>query len=323
MLDVGRHFRGTFSECPSQATGELCSTFVGTTCYMSPERLRAEAYSYSSDIWSFGLILLELASGAYPYSTSGGEIRRDLPRFAETSALLTPPVLYLRRRILPAARPDCGRARADAARRALLRLAAGPAPPLPRQGPDAAPDGAGAAERRVAGEREPLPCMTSMTHTEKCSREDHGMGSRVREVEALEALSARRKRTEERTHAYPVMADARFETLGPTGGTAVGRCTALSRSALTVHRNGKAQRQRGARGRARARPAGGRRAVRLFFVVGTGHCTVHARTETHAAHRDMCMCMCMCKLLCGTQRATRQTTRRACAPLSRKRYRRL
>ena len=114
------------------------------------------------------------------------EIRRDLPRFAETSALLTPPVLYLRRRILPAARPACGRAPADAARRALLRLAAGPAPPLPRQGPDAAPDGAGAAERRVAGEREPLPCMTSMTHTEKCSREDHGMGSRVREVEALD-----------------------------------------------------------------------------------------------------------------------------------------
>ena len=89
MLDVGRHFRGTFSECPSQATGELCSTFVGTTCYMSPERLRAEAYSYSSDIWSFGLILLELASGAYPYSTSGGEIRRDLPRFAKISAFPT------------------------------------------------------------------------------------------------------------------------------------------------------------------------------------------------------------------------------------------
>ena len=29
-------------------------------------------------------------------------------------------------------------------------------------------------------------------------------------------------------YPYPVMADARFETLGPTGGTAVGRCTARS-----------------------------------------------------------------------------------------------
>ena len=34
---------------------------------MSPERLSGERYSYASDIWSFGLIMLELASGQYPY----------------------------------------------------------------------------------------------------------------------------------------------------------------------------------------------------------------------------------------------------------------
>ncbi|EOD17316.1 hypothetical protein EMIHUDRAFT_75779, partial [Emiliania huxleyi CCMP1516] len=95
-----------------EATGEgicstsLCSTFVGTTCYMSPERLRAEAYSYSSDIWSFGLILLELASGAYPfaeirryqrlahppppYSTSGGAFYQLLGQIADEPAPTLP-----------------------------------------------------------------------------------------------------------------------------------------------------------------------------------------------------------------------------------------
>jgi len=48
-------------------TGAFCETFVGTTCYMSPERLSGEAYSYAADIWAFGLIMLELATGKYPY----------------------------------------------------------------------------------------------------------------------------------------------------------------------------------------------------------------------------------------------------------------
>ena len=34
---------------------------------MSPERLQGDTYSYAADIWAFGLIVLELASGAYPY----------------------------------------------------------------------------------------------------------------------------------------------------------------------------------------------------------------------------------------------------------------
>ncbi|KAL1515893.1 hypothetical protein AB1Y20_002507 [Prymnesium parvum] len=50
-----------------ESTGAFCQTFVGTTCYMSPERLAGEAYSYSADIWALGLILLELATGKYPY----------------------------------------------------------------------------------------------------------------------------------------------------------------------------------------------------------------------------------------------------------------
>jgi serine/threonine protein kinase len=37
---------------------------------VSPERLSGTPYSYAADIWSFGMILIELASGAYPYANA-------------------------------------------------------------------------------------------------------------------------------------------------------------------------------------------------------------------------------------------------------------
>jgi serine/threonine protein kinase len=42
--------------------------WVGTTTYMSPERLRGDDYSFSADIWSFGLTLVEAALGRYPFT---------------------------------------------------------------------------------------------------------------------------------------------------------------------------------------------------------------------------------------------------------------
>ena len=34
---------------------------------MSPERIIGNEYSYSSDIWSLGLVIYELATGIFPY----------------------------------------------------------------------------------------------------------------------------------------------------------------------------------------------------------------------------------------------------------------
>ena len=51
--------------CPSQAT-----EWIGTMTYMSPERLSGDCYSFSADIWSLGLVLVEAAIGRYPFSTS-------------------------------------------------------------------------------------------------------------------------------------------------------------------------------------------------------------------------------------------------------------
>ena len=45
----------------------LHRTVVGTTKWMAPERLRAEPYGRSSDVWSFGLIALECATGKTPF----------------------------------------------------------------------------------------------------------------------------------------------------------------------------------------------------------------------------------------------------------------
>ena len=41
-------------------------TVVGTTRYMSPERLRGKVYTRSSDVWSVGLVLLEVPRGDSP-----------------------------------------------------------------------------------------------------------------------------------------------------------------------------------------------------------------------------------------------------------------
>eukprot|EP00826_Nyctotherus_ovalis_P003253 TRINITY_DN10656_c0_g5_i1.p2 TRINITY_DN10656_c0_g5~~TRINITY_DN10656_c0_g5_i1.p2 ORF type:complete len:181 (-),score=54.58 TRINITY_DN10656_c0_g5_i1:336-878(-) len=56
-------------------TADLCNTFVGTMAYMSPERIEGQGkkYSYPSDVWSFGLVLYEMAVGSYAYPQSGAQ----------------------------------------------------------------------------------------------------------------------------------------------------------------------------------------------------------------------------------------------------------
>jgi serine/threonine protein kinase len=44
----------------------IFSTYQGTACYMSPERIKGEEHSFDSDIWSLGLSVAELALGKLP-----------------------------------------------------------------------------------------------------------------------------------------------------------------------------------------------------------------------------------------------------------------
>lgn len=61
--------RGEFKLCDfgvlRQLTNSLAmaDTFVGTSTYMSPERIQGLTYGVKSDVWSMGLMLVELASG--------------------------------------------------------------------------------------------------------------------------------------------------------------------------------------------------------------------------------------------------------------------
>lgn len=61
---------GAIKICDFGVSGHLidsiAQSFVGTRQYMSPERLTGHPYTVQSDIWSFGLTLVELALGMYP-----------------------------------------------------------------------------------------------------------------------------------------------------------------------------------------------------------------------------------------------------------------
>ena len=50
-----------------EATLAQASTQCGTTSYMSPERLQGDNYSYPSDVWSLGVIVLETLLGKSPF----------------------------------------------------------------------------------------------------------------------------------------------------------------------------------------------------------------------------------------------------------------
>jgi mitogen-activated protein kinase kinase 1 len=53
-------------------TSGLARTFVGTMTYMSPERMEGENYSFAGDIWSVGIIVVEMMTGVYPYPETKG-----------------------------------------------------------------------------------------------------------------------------------------------------------------------------------------------------------------------------------------------------------
>lgn len=70
--------KGQIKLCDFGVSGELinsvAATFVGTSTYMAPERISgAASYTVRSDVWSVGLMLMELAIGEFPFRGDDAE----------------------------------------------------------------------------------------------------------------------------------------------------------------------------------------------------------------------------------------------------------
>ena len=69
---------------PSLETSQnFADTFIGSKCYMSPERITGKKYSYSSDLWSLGLVIYELATGEEPYD-GGSDFLTQITKIVES-----------------------------------------------------------------------------------------------------------------------------------------------------------------------------------------------------------------------------------------------
>lgn len=47
------------------------NTFIGTHYYMAPERITGQSYTITSDVWSLGVSLMEVAQHHFPFPADG------------------------------------------------------------------------------------------------------------------------------------------------------------------------------------------------------------------------------------------------------------
>ncbi|KAL6944964.1 hypothetical protein ACO0QE_002406 [Hanseniaspora vineae] len=64
------NMKGEIKLCDFGVSGDtvnsVATTFTGTSFYMAPERIQGQPYSVTSDVWSLGLTLLEVAEAHFP-----------------------------------------------------------------------------------------------------------------------------------------------------------------------------------------------------------------------------------------------------------------
>lgn len=72
---------GQVKLCDFGVSGEvvnsLATTFTGTSYYMAPERILGQPYSVTSDVWSLGLTIMEVAQHRFPFISADQEAREE------------------------------------------------------------------------------------------------------------------------------------------------------------------------------------------------------------------------------------------------------
>lgn len=71
---------GQVKLCDFGVSGEFgtkgdADTFIGTSYYMAPERITGQSYTITSDVWSLGVTLLEVAQHRFPFPADGTEMQ--------------------------------------------------------------------------------------------------------------------------------------------------------------------------------------------------------------------------------------------------------
>lgn len=71
--------KGKVKLCDFGVSGEFgtkgdANTFIGTSYYMAPERITGQSYTITSDVWSLGVTLLEVAQHRFPFPADGTEM---------------------------------------------------------------------------------------------------------------------------------------------------------------------------------------------------------------------------------------------------------
>ncbi|KAB8343271.1 hypothetical protein FH972_022859 [Carpinus fangiana] len=71
---------GQVKLCDFGVSGEFgtkgdANTFIGTSYYMAPERIQGQSYTITSDVWSLGVTLLEVAQHRFPFPSDGTEMQ--------------------------------------------------------------------------------------------------------------------------------------------------------------------------------------------------------------------------------------------------------
>lgn len=76
---------GMVKLCDFGVSGEFgtkgdANTFIGTSYYMAPERITGQSYTITSDVWSTGVTLLEVAQHRFPFPADAPEGAEMQPR---------------------------------------------------------------------------------------------------------------------------------------------------------------------------------------------------------------------------------------------------